>query len=90
MVIQVQFKRIQTFFFEQLRLDFVYFELEQPSTLRQPYAYCAGDRLSIKGLNFDLCGRMVNQHGKIRQMTLILIVDTTLKTLNISNSLRSI
>lgn len=49
---------------EQLRIDFLFFELEQPSTLRRPYAYCAGDRLTINGLKFDLCGRLVNQHGE--------------------------
>lgn len=46
----------------QLRIDFIYLELDQPTNSRRAFAYCAGDRLSIKGLNFDLCGRLVNTH----------------------------
>lgn len=49
---------------QQLRIDFLFFELEEPSATRRPYVYCAGDRLSVNGMKFDLCGRLVNQHGK--------------------------
>ncbi|XP_037044410.1 uncharacterized protein LOC119080265 isoform X2 [Bradysia coprophila] len=46
----------------QLRVDFLYFDLDQPTASRRPYASCEGDHLTINGLNFDLCGILVNQH----------------------------
>ncbi|KAG4070974.1 hypothetical protein HA402_001411 [Bradysia odoriphaga] len=45
-----------------LRVDFQYFDLDQPTASRRPYASCEGDRLSINGLSFELCGKLVNQH----------------------------
>lgn len=38
--------------------------MEQPSTTgSRPYVYCNGDHLEIDEMKFDLCGRLVNQHG---------------------------
>jgi len=49
----------------QLRVDITYLDMQQPtSTGINPgqHTSCRGDRLSINGLNFDLCGRLVGQH----------------------------
>ncbi|KAJ6643605.1 hypothetical protein Bhyg_08568 [Pseudolycoriella hygida] len=48
----------------QLRIDFRFFNLAQPTsgTSSKPYAHCADERLSINGLDFSLCGLLNNQH----------------------------
>lgn len=51
---------------QQIRIDFTLLQLQAP-TITSPsrdYGYCAGDRLTISGMNFDLCGTLTNQHGK--------------------------
>lgn len=50
----------------QLRIDFRFFNLEQPDpsgTIEKPYAHCIGEHLSINGLDFKLCGLLNNQHS---------------------------
>ncbi|KAJ6641748.1 hypothetical protein Bhyg_06688 [Pseudolycoriella hygida] len=47
----------------QLRIDFHYFTLEQPSmTPQKPYAHCENDRLTINGIPFDFCGTINQNH----------------------------
>lgn len=48
----------------QLRIDFRFFNLAQPTLGRRQYAHCNGERLTVDGLDFDLCGVLNNQHGK--------------------------
>ncbi|KAG4070918.1 hypothetical protein HA402_001355 [Bradysia odoriphaga] len=47
----------------QVRIDFYVMELEQPGTTgTRPYAFCAGEHVTIEGMPFDLCGTLRNQH----------------------------
>ncbi|KAG4071001.1 hypothetical protein HA402_001438, partial [Bradysia odoriphaga] len=47
----------------QLRVDFHYFNVGQPSiTPERPYAHCSDDRLIINGIPFDFCGTINQNH----------------------------